>query len=119
MSNDALLKIFSPSTLHLQIWQTTRVQRLESDLACLKREVESLRKRLGINYLEDMNEFQKEVSPVKLSIIIYLTILLATFLFAVASLRVDGNTQYYKESLYIYYVMVCYIWGLYGGHLYL
>lgn len=38
---------------------------LESDLACLKREVESLRKRLGINYLEDMNEFQKEVSLVK------------------------------------------------------
>lgn len=65
---------------------------LESDLACLKREVESLRKRLGINYLEDMNEFQKEVSLVKLSIIIYLTILLATFPFVVASLRENGNT---------------------------
>lgn len=51
-----------------------------------------------------MNEFQKEVSLVKLSIIIYLTILLATFLFAVASLRVDGNTL--KESLSIYYVML-------------
>lgn len=114
MSNDALLKIFSPYSLHLQIWQTTRVQRLESDLACLKREVESLRKRLGINYLEDMNEFQKEVSRVKLSIIIYLTILLATFLFAVASLRVDGNTL--KESLYIYYLMLwCVIYGVYMG----
>lgn len=88
---------------------------LESDLACLKREVESLRKRLGINYLEDMNEFQKEVSLVKLSIIIYLTILLATFPFVVASLRENGNT------LYIYNIMLwCVIYGgLYGGHLYL
>ncbi|KAH8394788.1 hypothetical protein KR222_006025, partial [Zaprionus bogoriensis] len=44
----------------LQIWQTTRVQRLENDLNSLKRQVESLRERLGINYLEDLNEFQKE-----------------------------------------------------------
>lgn len=93
---------------------------LESDLACLKREVESLRKRLGINYLEDMNEFQKEVSLVKLSIIIYLTILLATFPFVVASLRENGNT-FKKKSLYIYNIMLwCVIYGgLYGGHLYL
>lgn len=70
---------------------------------------------MGINYLEDMNEFQKEVSRVKLSIIIYLTILLATFLFAVASLRADGNTL--KESLYIYYVMlwcVLYMGSIWG-----
>lgn len=61
-----------------------------------------------------MNEFQKEVSLVKLSIIIYLTILLATFLFAVASLSVDGNTL--KESLYIYCVMLwCVIYGVYMG----
>lgn len=88
---------------------------LESDLACLKREVESLRKRLGINYLEDMNEFQKEVSLVKLSIIIYRTILLATFPCAVASLTENGNT--FKKSLHIYYIMLWCV--IYGGHLYL
>lgn len=45
----------------LQIWQTVRVQKLESDLNKLNRDLESLKQRLGINYLEDMAEFQKEV----------------------------------------------------------
>lgn len=59
---------------------------LESDLACLKREVESLRKRLGINYLEDMNEFQKEVRIVKFTIYIFKTFL-ATLLFNIEKME--------------------------------
>ncbi|XP_002050430.3 protein eiger isoform X1 [Drosophila virilis] len=46
--------------LILTIWQTIRVQQLDTDLASLRREVDSLRQRLGINYLEDLAEFQKE-----------------------------------------------------------
>ncbi|XP_017835698.1 protein eiger isoform X2 [Drosophila busckii] len=44
----------------LTIWQTTRVKQLENNLNSLQREVNSLRQRLGINYLEDLAEFQKE-----------------------------------------------------------
>ncbi|KAH8306905.1 hypothetical protein KR044_000534 [Drosophila immigrans] len=44
----------------LTIWQTVRVQQLESELNGLKKDVESLRQRLGINYLEEMDEFQNE-----------------------------------------------------------
>ncbi|XP_060652729.1 protein eiger isoform X2 [Drosophila nasuta] len=44
----------------LTIWQTVRVQHLESELNGLKKDVESLRHRLGINYLEEMDEFQNE-----------------------------------------------------------
>ncbi|XP_030559350.1 protein eiger isoform X4 [Drosophila novamexicana] len=46
--------------LILTIWQTIRVRQLDTDLASLRREVDSLRQRLGINYLEDLAEFQKE-----------------------------------------------------------
>ncbi|KAM8714362.1 hypothetical protein ACLKA7_014486 [Drosophila subpalustris] len=46
--------------LSLTIWQTMRVQTLESDLNKLKRNMESLQQRLGINYLDEMAEFQKE-----------------------------------------------------------
>lgn len=61
---------------------------LESDLACLKREVESLRKRLGINYLEDMNEFQKEVRIVKCTIYVYIfKTFLATLLFTIEKMK--------------------------------
>lgn len=61
---------------------------LESDLACLKREVESLRKRLGINYLEDMNEFQKEVRIVKFTIYVYIfKTFLATLLFTIEKMK--------------------------------
>ncbi|XP_064543554.1 protein eiger isoform X2 [Drosophila montana] len=46
--------------LTLTIWQTIRVRQLDTDLSSLRREVDSLRQRLGINYLEDLAEFQKE-----------------------------------------------------------
>ncbi|XP_034478818.1 protein eiger isoform X2 [Drosophila innubila] len=46
--------------LSLTIWQTVRVQKLESDLNKLNRDMESLKQRLGIHYLDDMAEFQKE-----------------------------------------------------------
>lgn len=46
----------------LQIWQKIRVRQLDNDLGALRREVDSLRKRLGINYLDEFDEFQNVVS---------------------------------------------------------
>ncbi|XP_023031924.1 protein eiger isoform X1 [Drosophila willistoni] len=46
--------------LGLTIWQTMRVSQAEKDLKSLKRVVDSLQQRLGIHYLEDIDEFQKE-----------------------------------------------------------
>ncbi|XP_032590673.1 protein eiger isoform X2 [Drosophila grimshawi] len=46
--------------LILTIWQTMHVQHLDRDLSGLKQEVFLLRQRLGINYLDEMAEFQKE-----------------------------------------------------------
>lgn len=48
--------------LILQIWQTTRVSHLDKELKSLKRVVDNLQQRLGINYLDEFDEFQKEVS---------------------------------------------------------
>ncbi|XP_023172617.2 protein eiger isoform X2 [Drosophila hydei] len=42
----------------LTIWQKIRVRQLDNDLGALRREVDSLRKRLGINYLDEFDEFQ-------------------------------------------------------------
>ncbi|XP_020800642.1 protein eiger isoform X1 [Drosophila serrata] len=46
--------------LSLTIWQTMRVSHLNRDLKSLRRVVDSLQQRLGINYLEEFDEFQKE-----------------------------------------------------------
>ncbi|KAH8252907.1 hypothetical protein KR032_002647 [Drosophila birchii] len=46
--------------LGLTIWQTTRVTHLNRELKSLKRVVDNLQQRLGINYLEEFDEFQKE-----------------------------------------------------------
>ncbi|KAH8256676.1 hypothetical protein KR038_002828 [Drosophila bunnanda] len=46
--------------LALTIWQTTRVSHLNRELKSLKRVVDNLQQRLGINYLEEFDEFQKE-----------------------------------------------------------
>ncbi|TDG50207.1 hypothetical protein AWZ03_003423 [Drosophila navojoa] len=43
------------------IWQTKRVQQLEDDLGALRRDMDNLQKRLGLNYLEDLAEFEKEL----------------------------------------------------------
>ncbi|XP_017867298.1 PREDICTED: protein eiger isoform X1 [Drosophila arizonae] len=42
------------------IWQTKRVQQLEDDLGALRRDVSSLRQRLGIDVVEEYMEFEKE-----------------------------------------------------------
>ncbi|XP_016973718.1 protein eiger isoform X2 [Drosophila rhopaloa] len=44
----------------LTIWQTTRITHLDKELKSLKRVVDHLQQRLGINYLEEFDEFQKE-----------------------------------------------------------
>ncbi|EDW47203.1 protein eiger isoform X1 [Drosophila sechellia] len=46
--------------LALTIWQTTRVSHLDKELKSLKRVVDNLQQRLGINYLDEFDEFQKE-----------------------------------------------------------
>ncbi|KAH8354028.1 hypothetical protein KR067_012639 [Drosophila pandora] len=46
--------------LSLTIWQTTRISHLDKELRSLKRVVDNLQQRLGINYLEELDEFQKE-----------------------------------------------------------
>ncbi|XP_070135155.1 protein eiger isoform X1 [Drosophila bipectinata] len=46
--------------LSLTIWQTTRISHLDKELRSLKRVVDNLQQRLGINYLEEFDEFQKE-----------------------------------------------------------
>ncbi|KAH8402156.1 hypothetical protein KR009_010167 [Drosophila setifemur] len=46
--------------LSLTIWQTSRVTHLDKELKSLKRVVDNLQQRLGINYLEEFDEFQKE-----------------------------------------------------------
>ncbi|XP_030381077.1 protein eiger isoform X2 [Scaptodrosophila lebanonensis] len=48
--------------LSLTVWQTTRVSHLDTELKSLKRVIESLQQRLGIQYLEDVDEFQQEYS---------------------------------------------------------
>ncbi|KAH8309197.1 hypothetical protein KR059_006845 [Drosophila kikkawai] len=46
--------------LGLTIWQTTRVTHLSKELRSLKRVVDNLQQRLGIDFLEEFDEFQKE-----------------------------------------------------------
>ncbi|KAH8367223.1 hypothetical protein KR084_008848 [Drosophila pseudotakahashii] len=46
--------------LALTIWQTSRVTQLDKELKSLKRVVDNLQQRLGINYLDEFDEFQKE-----------------------------------------------------------
>ncbi|KQS70310.1 protein eiger isoform X2 [Drosophila erecta] len=46
--------------LSLTIWQTTRVSHLDKELKSLKRVVDNLQQRLGINYMDEYDEFQKE-----------------------------------------------------------
>ncbi|XP_037717010.1 protein eiger isoform X1 [Drosophila subpulchrella] len=46
--------------LALTIWQTSRVTHLDKELKSLKRVVDNLQQRLGINYLDEIDEFQKE-----------------------------------------------------------
>ncbi|XP_016947837.1 protein eiger isoform X2 [Drosophila biarmipes] len=46
--------------LALTIWQTSRVTHLDKELKSLKRVVDNLQQRLGINYLDEFDEFQKE-----------------------------------------------------------
>ncbi|KAI8036380.1 protein eiger isoform X1 [Drosophila gunungcola] len=44
----------------LTIWQTSRITHLDKELKSLKRVVDHLQQRLGINYLDEFDEFQKE-----------------------------------------------------------
>ncbi|KAH8269455.1 hypothetical protein KR018_003389 [Drosophila ironensis] len=46
--------------LSLTVWQTTRISHLDKELKSLKRVVDNLQQRLGINYLDEFDEFQKE-----------------------------------------------------------
>ncbi|XP_017066636.1 protein eiger isoform X2 [Drosophila eugracilis] len=46
--------------LALTIWQTSRVTHLNKELKSLRRVVDNLQQRLGINYLDELDEFQKE-----------------------------------------------------------
>ncbi|XP_022231960.2 protein eiger isoform X2 [Drosophila obscura] len=46
--------------LSLTIWQSSRVTHLDKELQSLKRVVSSLQQRLGIQYLDELDDFQKE-----------------------------------------------------------
>ncbi|XP_017049991.1 protein eiger isoform X2 [Drosophila ficusphila] len=46
--------------LALTIWQTSRVTHLETEIKSLRRVVDNLQQRLGIHYLDEMDEFEKQ-----------------------------------------------------------
>ncbi|XP_026840907.1 protein eiger isoform X2 [Drosophila persimilis] len=46
--------------LSLTIWQSSRLTHLDKELQSLKRVVSSLQQRLGIQYLDELDDFQKE-----------------------------------------------------------
>lgn len=54
---------YSPSFLPLQIWNFLRTNELRTEMDLLKDKVENMRKRMGLELFDDLNEFGNVVSP--------------------------------------------------------
>ncbi|XP_037952761.1 protein eiger-like isoform X2 [Teleopsis dalmanni] len=54
--------VFAAILLVILIWNTNRLTKLETNVNTLSRVLENLQKRLGLQYLDEINDFEKEYS---------------------------------------------------------
>ncbi|XP_046811034.1 protein eiger isoform X1 [Lucilia cuprina] len=52
--------ILTAALLGITIWNTTRISNLQTEVQSLNRVIDNLHKRLGLTYLDDLNDFEKE-----------------------------------------------------------
>ncbi|XP_019895443.1 protein eiger isoform X2 [Musca domestica] len=56
----ALVVVLITSLLGLTIWHTVRISNLQTEVGNLNKVIESMQKRLGLTYLDDLSDLEKE-----------------------------------------------------------